>query len=88
MCQLKAPHIPTWLRDPNLTVLPILLGIEKKNADEKRIIEAVYKQIRSINPSWTVYTDGSASAGTANGGTGVVTTIGDPENYTICHTIQ
>ena len=40
-----------------------------------------------MNP-YTVYTDGSASAGTDNGGAGVVTKIGDPANYTISHTIQ
>ena len=41
-----------------------------------------------MNPSRTVYTDGSASAGTNNGGAGVVTAIGYPANYTISHTIQ
>ena len=79
---------PPWLPESNLTVYPRLPGIDNKNENEEKIIEAVFKQLRSLNPSRTVYTDGSASAGTDNGGAGVVITIGDPANLTISQIIR
>ena len=79
---------PPWLPESNLTVYPRLPGIDNKNENEEKIIEAVFKQLRSLNPSRTVYTDGSASAGTDNGGAGVVITIGDPANFTISQIIR
>ena len=69
---------PPWLDSANVTVNDTLPGITSKNAPEATIIEAAVKQIRSLIPSITIYTDGSASAGTTNGGAGVVYTTGDP----------
>ena len=69
---------PPWLDSANVTVNDTLPGITSKNAPEATIIEAAVKQIRSLNPTITIYTDGSASAGTTNGGAGVVYTTGDP----------
>ena len=36
--------------------------------------------IRESTPEVTIYTDGSASAGTKDGGAGIVVTIGDPSD--------
>jgi len=80
--------VPPWLPDPNMQVFATLPGIDNKNEEEEKIIRAAYKQIRSFSPSRTIYTDGSASAGTDRGGAGVVTTIGDPASFTVSNTIR
>ncbi len=41
--------------------------------------------IRCLVGQLTVYTDGSASAGTKDGGAGVIVTCGDPAAPTILH---
>ena len=74
---------PPWLHCPTIEVYTSLPGITSKNDNEVKIIEAALSQIRSFNPSMTLYTDGSASAGTHDGGAGIVTTTGDPSDITI-----
>ena len=69
---------PPWLDSVNVSVNETLPGIANKNAPESTIIEAAVNQLRSLNPTITIYTDGSASAGTTHGGAGVVYTTGDP----------
>ncbi len=44
--------------------------------------------IRHLNARFIIYTDGSASAGTLNGGAGMVVTEGDPANPTTLLTKQ
>ncbi|XP_066934379.1 uncharacterized protein [Clytia hemisphaerica] len=57
-----------------------LPGIENKLVDGQLILEAASTQIRSFNPTRTIYTDGSATSGTTDGGAGVVLTTDDPED--------
>ncbi len=40
---------------------------------------------RFLGGQLTVYTDGSATAGTKDGGAGVIVTCGDPADFTILH---
>ncbi len=44
--------------------------------------------IRHLNARFIIYTDGSATAGTLNGGAGMVVTEGDPANPTTLLTKQ
>ncbi len=44
--------------------------------------------IRHLNARFIIYTDGSATAGTVNGGAGMVVTEGDPANPTTLLTKQ
>jgi ribonuclease HI len=41
--------------------------------------DAALRTIRSSQADWVIYTDGSASEGTSNGGSGLIVTTGDPE---------
>ncbi len=47
--------------------------------------ETCLQTIRLLDGQLTVYTDGSASAGTKDGGAGVIVTRGDPADPTILH---
>ncbi len=47
--------------------------------------ETCLQTIRLLDSQLTVYTDGSASAGTKDGGAGVIVTRGDPADRTILH---
>ncbi len=47
--------------------------------------ERCLQTIRLLTGQLTVYTDGSASAGTKDGGAGVIVTRGDPAAPTILH---
>ena len=49
---------------------------------------ATLSRIRDLNSSVVIYTDGSASSGTTDGGAGVVVTSGDPEDPQITQTIM
>ncbi len=48
-------------------------------------MEGVSRTIRRLDGQLTVYTDGSVSAGTKDGGAGVIVTRGDPADPTILH---
>jgi ribonuclease HI len=78
---------PPWTSAPNLTVRTKLHGIESKHDPKEKIVNAALTAIREVDPSLTIYTDGSLSAGTTNGGSAAVFTIGDPANPTILDTI-
>ena len=78
---------PPWLECSNVTVHTLLPGINSKNDPEEKIISAAMDQIRSLEPTTTIYTDGSASAGTSDGGAGIVCTTGDPTAPAITSTI-
>ncbi len=47
--------------------------------------ETCLQTIRLLDGQLTIYTDGSASAGTKDGGAGVIVTRGDPADPTILH---
>ncbi len=50
--------------------------------------ETYLQTIRLLDGQLTVYTDGSASAGTKDGGAGVIVTRGVPADPTILHQSQ
>ncbi len=53
--------------------------------DPSPTAEACLQTIRLLDGQLTVYTDGSASAGTKDGGAGVIATRGDPADPIILH---
>ncbi|XP_066919051.1 uncharacterized protein [Clytia hemisphaerica] len=73
---------PPWLSNPNIEVFSSLPGINNKHANQDQILEATLTQLRSLNPTYTIYTDGSAMAGTTDGGAGLVVTTDDPAEIT------
>ena len=80
---------PPWLRDiGDVEVRPLLLGIDGKNDDDDEIRKAAYSQIREINPSFTIYTDGSASEGMYKGGAAAVICRGNPERPSVTKTLK
>ena len=60
------------------TVSPSLPGITGRQDSIPNILSAALRRTRELNAQYNIYTDGSASAGTINGGAGVVITTGDP----------
>ena len=77
-----------WDAPDNLTVVAAVPGIAKKSDDHAAMVEATLKQVRNVSSGMVVYTDGSATAGTTNGGAGVVITQGDPTEYAEIETIK
>ena len=55
-----------------------LPGIDSKNECPTRILAAAYARISELNGSITIYSDGSATEGTVNGGSAAVITRGQP----------
>ncbi len=53
--------------------------------DPPTTAETCLQTIRILDDQLTIYTDGSASAGTKDGGAGVIVTRGDPAAPTILH---
>ncbi len=53
--------------------------------DSPQTAETCLQAIRLLDGQLTVYTGGSASAGTRDGGAGVIVTRGDPAAPTILH---
>ena len=88
----RAP-IEYYIRDPwstprrNLTVNSTLDGTTGKDDSESNKQAAVEKFINDTNPNMVIYTDGSASGGTSNGGAGIVIANNDPRNLVIKQTI-
>jgi ribonuclease HI len=82
-------QIRPWDRGirPNL-VFPYLEGIEGKHDAVALIRTAALRRARDINADYNIYTDGSASAGTTDGGAGVVVTRGDPGSPIILQRIM
>ena len=79
---------PPWLESSNVTIHVNLPGINSKEDPEDKIINAAMAQLRSLNPTVTIYTDGSASDGTTDGGAGIVCTTGDPAAPTTTSTMK
>ena len=73
------PHArPPWETPNNLVVHESVPGISSKADSADTLMSATLEWIRALMPSLVIYTDGSASAGTTDGGAGVVVTQGDP----------
>ena len=72
----------------NLTVNSTLDGTTGKDDSESNKQAAAEKFIHDTNPNMVIYTDGSASGGTSNGGAGIVIANNDPRNLVIKHTIN
>ena len=79
---------PPWLECANIEVYKHLPRVSSKNDREELIIEAAMSQLRSFNPTRILYTDGSASAGTRDGGAGLVCTIGDPADLRVTESLM
>ncbi len=62
-------------------------GVSRKQTGTHRstTAETCLQTIRLLAGQLTFYSDGSASAGTKNGGAGVIVTCGDPADPTILH---
>ena len=102
-CQLTSQYTPRidyepdqielHVRDPwnaptNLTIHQDIPGISSKADITTETVCATLMRIREFESDWVLYTDGSASAGTKDGGAGVIITRGDPAAPDIFHTIQ
>ena len=78
-----------WERDiGNARIFPSLPGISGRDDVPEKKLEAALKRIREFNSTFDIYTDGSASAGTFNGGSGVVITTGDPAEPHVVKTLE
>jgi ribonuclease HI len=77
-----------WCFPSNLTVHSTLDGILKKDESETANRAAASNMIRNVSPDITIYTDGSASAGTTNGGAGIVIAGSDPFELDVRSTLM
>ena len=68
---------PPWDSPANLTIKSSIPLITRKDSNEVKVA-ATFKEIRDSDPEITIYTDGSATDGTRNGGAGIIITEGDP----------
>jgi ribonuclease HI len=69
-----------WEDPPAIIVYLEVPGVSGRNDDPERKQALTVKQINSFYADLVIYTDGSASAGTREGGAGVVITRGLAEN--------
>ena len=80
---------PPWLQDiREVKILPTLPGCDGKNDEDEDIRRAAYNQIRALDPSITIYSDGSSSEGMSKGGAAAVICRGSPERPSIVETLQ
>ena len=70
------------------TVNNTLAGTTGKDDSETNKQSAAEQCILSSNPDVVIYTDGSASGGTSDGGAGIVIATSDPQNPVTKHTIK
>ena len=68
--------IPPWSNTLGATINERVSGISSKNDPVELLLSSSIRQIDSIGTAITIYTDGSADAGTSNGGAAVVVTTG------------
>jgi ribonuclease HI len=62
-------------------------GLQGKSETEERRRNLSYARIWEINAEYVLYSDGSASAGVAEGAAGVVVTFGNPEDPVVIDTL-
>ena len=77
-----------WEAPDNLSVHERIPGTSGKVDDPVKLMSATLNQIRDVSTNLVVYTDGSATAGTTDGGAGVVITNGDPAAPDVRETIM
>ena len=76
-----------WQNKPLDNIYSQVPGLSGRSDSEARKIELSYKRIRELAADYTIYSDGSASAGVRDGGAGVVITFGDPGDPTVVDTL-
>ena len=69
-------------------MFPYLDGLRGRQDSTSNIQEAALRRARELNSEFNIYSDGSASAGTTNGGAGVVITSSDPADSTVITTLK
>jgi len=77
-----------WDDPPRINVHTEVPGVEGRNDNPVLKQELTIKQINSFNADFVIYTDGSASAGTREGGAGVVVTRGLAESPVVMSEIM
>ena len=86
---LKFFSTAPWLQGSgNAHIFSTLPGCSGKNDTEDQKIEAAISRINYINAEITIYTDGSATGGTLDGGAAAVVTTGDPRHPIVSETIK
>ena len=90
--QLRKPIIyhstPPWMHGVGDTIIcPVLPGCSGKDDDQAQKVQAAMDRINAINANITIYTDGSASGGTLEGGAAAVITTGNPRHPTVSETL-
>ena len=70
---------PPWI-NYQVEVFDELPGVTSREVDIDIRRNAAITRIKEFNADVTIYTDGSATAGTHHGGAGAVITVGDPES--------
>jgi ribonuclease HI len=78
---------PPWSAPSALEIYPHLRGVASRHDPVEVKIAAAIDRIRDVNADITIYTDGSATGGTREGGSAVIVTSGDPTSPTIIHEI-
>ena len=80
---------PPWATSiPSVTVHNNLADVIGRNASAEDLKSKSLEVIRSATADIVIYTDGSADAGTRNGGSAMVATRGDPAGPTIITTMK
>ena len=77
-----------WEAPSNLSVFESVPGIRSKADDADTLMNATLTRIRELGSGLIIYTDGSADAGTTDGGAGVIVTQGDPAALEILETMM
>ena len=79
---------PPWRDKKTITINATLEGVKNKGDPPSVIKAAAERVLAQMNPDITIYTDGSADAGTSNGGAAAVITEGSPECPIVTHVIK
>ena len=77
--RLPLPISPSepWCRDKEFELFPEMPGVKSRDDDVDNKREASIKRIDELRGDIVIYTDGSADAGCARGGSAAVVTMGD-----------
>ena len=81
--------VPPWRRGLKENIVyPHLHGIKGRGDSKEEIKLAALNRSHELDAVYNIYTDGSATAGTLNGGAGVVITTGQPSCPTVINSIK
>ena len=75
--------LPPWTRIADLEVFAELPGISGRADPAETKLDAAISRIRVLQGRYIIYTDGSATGGTSEGGAAAVITTGDPTRPTV-----